>query len=114
KEPLGCRTLWGPSQPEGESNLEKRRLVTAHHAPPSRSSRGRYARASLPPAPSFPHALWIDSFLHWGWTGRQTFPVDVYILPLGASQPFFGLHVNALQGGHLPINGGLDTRDKIA
>jgi hypothetical protein len=42
-------------------------------------------------------------------TGRQTFPEDVYIPHLGSYQPFVGLHVNAFQGGHLPINGGLDA-----
>jgi hypothetical protein len=63
---------------------------------------------ALPPLLSFPHTLRIDSFLHWGWTGRQTCPEDVYIPHRGAYQPFVGLHVNALQGGHLSINSGLD------
>src|SRR5207245_8184271 len=65
-----------------------------------------YARRGL--AVSFPHALRLDSFRHLGGTGRHTFPDDVDIQHLGSSQPFLGLHVNALQGSHLPINGGLD------
>ena len=51
--------------------------------------------------------LRLDPFNDRGGIGRQTFPDDIDIPQLGADQPFVGLHVNALQGSHLPINGGL-------
>jgi hypothetical protein len=40
--------------------------------------------------------------------GLQAFPKDVDILELGADTPFVCLHINALQGGPLRINFGLD------
>ena len=63
---------------------------------------------------SFPHALRLYSFRHLGWTGRQTFPDDIYISHLGPYQPFVGLYVNALQDGHLPINDRLDEGVHVA
>ena len=43
-----------------------------------------------------------------GGPGRHALPDDIDIPHLGAYQPFVGLYINALQGGHLPMNGGLD------
>src|SRR5262252_3276263 len=56
-----------------------------------------------------PSPLRLDPFNDWGGGGRHTCPDDIDLPHRGADPPFVGLHVHALQGRHLPMNGGLDA-----
>ena len=58
-----------------------------------------------------PASLGRDAFLHWSGTRRRACPKDVNVHHRGCERAYFGLHIDPLQGGHLPMNGGVDERD---